>query len=319
MVEYARHRLAAAKVGVSLALLALIGGVAAKKEQWVSFEEVASQDLPRNSVGTKHVKDDALLYKDLKQGQVYSVLTVDELFQKAYETDAATYLKISDAEVGYVKWDEANNTFLKVADADMKYLKIDDANATFLKIDDANETFYKHDEADATFLKIDDANANFLKIDDAYGKFLKLDGKAADAEQIDGLDSTELVQGNGSVLSGIASVERGSSATVLAVPETAEVGAVLGPDDPPEVQITNPGAGSLQYVADDRGGTIEAGGSATIPLDQASDSLTLQLFSTGERPVVTTVTVSAAGPVDGGAPTRFVGQALVGAPGESVK
>lgn len=133
MVEYARHRLAAAKVGVSLALLALIGGVAAKKEQRVSFEEVASQDLPRNSVGTKHVKDDALLYKDLKQGQVYSVLTVDELFQKAYETDAATYLKISDAEVGYVKWDEANNTFLKVADADMKYLKIDDANATFLR------------------------------------------------------------------------------------------------------------------------------------------------------------------------------------------
>jgi hypothetical protein len=142
MAEYIRFRLSAAKVGASMALLALIGGVAERAQAKPARAEASALFLKLSgispAIGSNFLK---LEQKLIKLNS--SISTFEQKLLKFERTVGSQYYKIKTA----------NATFLKITDANARFLKIDAANAQFLKIDDAN----------SQFLKITDANSRFVQ------------------------------------------------------------------------------------------------------------------------------------------------------------
>jgi hypothetical protein len=66
-------------------------------------------------------------------------------------------------------------------------------------------------------------DARYYKKAQADTRFLGSDEKAADAELLDGLDSTEVVQGNGEAMGAAVAVPLGSDETVLDIPGAVEL------------------------------------------------------------------------------------------------
>ncbi len=131
MADYVKFRLTAAKVGVSMALMALVAGVAEKIQAapaQIRATPAASTKLLKLGSVTGNTKS-AFIKLEQKYVKMHSALIGLE------NTLAHKYMKIRDA----------NAQFLKITDANGKWLKIDDANAQFLKINDANQEFLKHD------------------------------------------------------------------------------------------------------------------------------------------------------------------------------
>jgi hypothetical protein len=128
MAEHVKFRLNAAKVGVSMALMALIGGLAEKVG-------VASA---RPSAGDAH-----FVKATSSPTGGSSVRSVMHKLATNFETTQ-----------------KLNQTFLKIKSANTEFLKVDSANANFLKIDTANTEFLKIDGANSEFLKIDSTAAN---------------------------------------------------------------------------------------------------------------------------------------------------------------
>ena len=119
VAEYIRFRLTAAKVGVSMALLALIAGIA-EKGQASPVQVHAAQDAQLLKLtGISGPPKAAFLKLETK------VLKLDRALLKLERNLSASFLKVKTA----------NATFLKIGDANAQFLKIDDANAQFLKID----------------------------------------------------------------------------------------------------------------------------------------------------------------------------------------
>ncbi len=136
MAEYIKFRLNAAKVGVSMALLALIAGAADKAK--------ANAPAPTAS-----------------QSSVGGFLKLTGLSR----TISSDFLKL---EQKYLKLNTALSSF------EAKLLKFErSVSSQYYKARTIDATFLKIDNANATFLKIGDANATFLKIADANGKFLQ--------------------------------------------------------------------------------------------------------------------------------------------------
>ena len=157
MAEYIKLRLTAAKVGVSMAFIALLGGLA---------ERARANPSSAESPASAHFLTDT---SSLPGGGASS-LVVRKL-------DSALARLEHKLSTSFETTHKLNHTFLKIKSANTEFLKIRSANTSFLKIDDAN----------ANFLKIDDANASFLKIDDANNEFLKIDSTAVNANKLGGL------------------------------------------------------------------------------------------------------------------------------------
>jgi hypothetical protein len=119
VADYIRFRFTAAKVGVSMAFLALLAGVA---------EKVRS--------GTPHVSaTNSALYIKLGgiTGEVkQAFLKIEDVFVKLDKVLVGLDHKLLQ---NYYTRHKIDATFLKITDANQKFLKITAANANFLKID----------------------------------------------------------------------------------------------------------------------------------------------------------------------------------------
>jgi hypothetical protein len=134
MAEYAERKLRTAKLSVALAIAAIVGGLAARDQsaQATGAEKGAEPHL--TPLTSADIKNSSLLFKDFKQGQVYSQDQVD-----------AKFIKLKDANNTFVKLNDANNTFVKIEDANNTFVKLNDANNTFVKIEDAKHQFVQGD------------------------------------------------------------------------------------------------------------------------------------------------------------------------------
>jgi hypothetical protein len=119
MAEYVKFRWTTAKLGASMALLALIAGVAEKArstEDHVTATPAASISLLKLTGLSKTISSN-FLKVEKKLLKIESSITG---FEKSI---ARNYYKAS----------QVNAKFLKITDANLKYLKITDANAQYLK------------------------------------------------------------------------------------------------------------------------------------------------------------------------------------------
>ena len=175
MADYIRFRWASAKVGASMALLALIAGIAEKAG-------AAPTARPADSVGS--VLKLAGLGSTIKQDFLKlesKLLSVNKSLLK-YEKSVAAHV-----------YDKAS------------------VNKAFLKVKAANAEFLKSSDASLKYLKITDATAKFLKITDATAKFLPISSTAANASKLGGLTPDAFVQGRANVASGAISLAAGDT------------------------------------------------------------------------------------------------------------
>jgi hypothetical protein len=298
MAEYIKFRLSAAKVGVSMALLALLGGLA---------DRAKAASVP----GGAHV---------LRQ---ISVPTGGGLDRIVIQKLDSALLKIEHKLASsYFSAQKIDSTFLKIKAANTDFLKIDNANTEFLKIDSANSDFLKIDNANTEFLKIDDANSDFLKIDSANSEFLKTSGTAANASELGGLAPDAFVQGKGTVVSHFASVTAANTVDSQVALITSPDGAIAvtvfidsgGGNPVVTLAIQNTTNANLPAVQDTNGTTtthtLTHGESTPFVTSSAASQSTIQIFPAGSSTDVITLTVST-DPVAGAA-TGVVAQMLVG-------
>jgi hypothetical protein len=149
MAEYIKFRLTAAKVGVSMAFLALLAGVADK----------ARAATPSGIPG------------------VSTVIKLDRAFLKIDNALLKLEHKLASS---YFTAHKIDGTFLKIKSADSNFLKITTASANYLKIDDANSQFLKLDDASLKYLKIDGTAANASELGGLpAGSFVQGQGSVA--------------------------------------------------------------------------------------------------------------------------------------------
>ena len=146
MADYISLRLAAARLGVTMAFFALLGGLAEKARAAISPGDRA---VPSAGFLTDvSVPSSVVLKLDS------ALASLEHKLSTSFETTH-----------------KLNQTFLKIKSADTEFLKIRSADTSFLKIDDA----------DTSFLKIDDANSEFLKIDSTAANASELGGLSPQA------------------------------------------------------------------------------------------------------------------------------------------
>ncbi len=294
MAEYIKFRLTAAKVGVSMALLALIAGVAEK-----------ARSGPPQVTATPAAN--FLKLTGLTSAISGNFVKIEAKFLKI----ESSLLKF-ESKVAKSFYDKSavNAKFLKITDANKKYLKLTDANAKFLKIDDAN----------AKFRKIDDASAKFLKIDDANAQFLKVGGTAADSSKLGGMTPDAFVQGRGNIVSGAVTVPvsaNGSPQPLLQAQTPAGIIVVSVSANADGVRLTiHNGTGvALPAVQDGNGTplTLDPTQDSTVRLGAvgSANQTHIQVFADGSVRQALTLIVSSAQPAAGGA-VSVVGQMLIG-------
>jgi hypothetical protein len=102
MAERVKRRLTAARLSVSLAVAALLGGLAARDNGAEARAHDAvdgKRAVPANSIGSAQVKDHSLLYRDIKMNEVYSIKMVNDRFYKIRDTSpVATVQVVSPAD-----------------------------------------------------------------------------------------------------------------------------------------------------------------------------------------------------------------------------
>jgi hypothetical protein len=224
MAEYIKFRLTAAKVGVTMAFLALLAGVT-DRAQAAATPPPPANFLRQISIPTRGGLDRVVIQK-----LDSALATLEHKLAKSYETTH-----------------KINTTFLKIKSADTSFLKIKSADTSFLKIASAN----------TDFLKIDDANTNFLKIDDANSEFLKVGGTAANASELGGLSPSSFVQGGGNVITGaISDLATSNTATqLLTVPGAIVLSVANTVGAGMQIDITNLTGQTLASVVDNGNGT----------------------------------------------------------------
>jgi hypothetical protein len=276
MAERIKFRLTAAKVGVSVAFLALVGGLVDKLHSGRPEVRVTPASAPGQFLklqGLSHtVKIDFL-----------------KLEQKWVKIDSLLTNVVHKLNTQFLKIEDANTEFLKIKLADAKFLKIVDANAEYLKIDAAN----------AEYLKIRSANAQFLKIRAAQDQFLQGHGGVVSA--------ASPVLADGSVTKLISSPDGGLVVTLrlqdgemtLFIDNTT--GALI-----PAVQTTDNLA--PQPI------NLEPGNRNSIRLgpDTQVHQVHLQTFGDGSANEVTTLVLSTDLPQAGANGPQVVAQMLIG-------
>jgi hypothetical protein len=127
MADYVKLRLHAAKVGVSMALLAAISGLAERAQASPQPRAHAAFGFLKLSGISKTIAT-PLLKLEKKLIKVNGVVKKLERKDRSYLTqDSAnsTFLKIKTADSDFASIKLLNTDFLKISDASFKYLKID--------------------------------------------------------------------------------------------------------------------------------------------------------------------------------------------------
>jgi len=126
MAEYVKLRMTAAKAGVTMALLALLGGLAERSRAATPESAQASSLNFLNLSGISSAISGNLLKVEKK------LLKIDDTLLKIERNVSKNYLKVKSANGEFLKIRSANSTFLKIDDANAKFLKVTDA-ANFLQ------------------------------------------------------------------------------------------------------------------------------------------------------------------------------------------
>jgi hypothetical protein len=288
MAEYVRYRVTAAKVGVTMALLGLISGLAERAQ--------GKQSRP----GAKQAAAvDYFLKLDGLTGEERNV-----------------FLKLEQ---------KLSSSFYLKAQTDHKFLKLADANKKWLKISDANRTYLKIREAATQYLKITDAVTGFMKLDIADRRYLKIDGVAADSKKLGGMTADQFVQGRGGTFTGAKTVSAGDG-SVDVMSTGSPLGILIGLlQGDAQITLVNHTAADVDFVSDQLLGrsslnhaTVKANGgtfSWLVPAVQGNPfgSFHLQFFPSADNKQAMTLIVSTEpGPAGTAATQRFVAQLLIG-------
>jgi hypothetical protein len=310
MADYVRYRAAAARLGVTMALMGLLTNLSDR----IASARASGTAAHAAAGGTVGAITGPLIKLE------HSLATIEHKLSSNYFSSQkinTTFLKIKSADSSFQKIDSANSEFLKIDSANSQFLKIDDANSQFLKIDDANSDFLKIDSANSDFLKIDDANSEFLKIDDANSQFLKVDSTAANSNELGGLKPDAFVQGAGSVVSSAVQVSPSNNVDnqvpLVNSPDGLLKVGVYDDSGTITLVLGNTGSTDLPAVWETNGQTtsrtLTAGEYSPLPVGSGTGQTTIQVFPAGTSTDVITLTVS----IDGaGGPIAVVAQMLVG-------
>jgi hypothetical protein len=275
VAEYCKARLLAARAGVTMALLALVGAVPA----WARNRPT----IARNSITSSQVKNGSLEFKDFKHGQILSAHKVEQLFKAEDRAISALSLK----------WTTLTSSFKDVS----TQLSSIDTQLTSalagiaLKLSDV----YQKEDADARFLHKADTAAN--------------------SQKLGGLPAADFVQGDGSVFTGSAAApgSGGTVTPVLTIPGVLSVSSTLGAGDVHVFRLLNLSGGTLEFSTSAHGsGSIAAGQSTDV--DAGSQAETVQLLPAQGTGRATTLTLSLLPAVQRGDFTALA-QALVGQAG----
>jgi hypothetical protein len=274
MADYVRYRMAAAKLGVTVALLGLIQGVAAKvagaEQKPANAHEAAASNFLKLE-GLSASVANAFLKIELKLDQTVS--SIDRTLSKSY-------------------------------------LKLKTADSTFLKLRTANSTFLKIDAANSSFLKIDSANTTFLKIDDANNRFLKIDSPAANSQKLGGLTPDAFFHGKGNVLTNELTnvtaddtplLSDGSLAVLVSPPPLMTPGNG-------SVTLENGTGADMVATYGENTLTVPANGTASA-INLSGHQIDIQVFDPATPGKVWTITLSE---VVANTGTVFTGQMLIG-------
>ena len=308
MAEHVRRRITAARVSVSVAVAAVIAGVAGDgsgAKDVATFDQAARFELEPGSITSKYVQNGSLLYRDFKRGELYSKDMIDDKFWK-----------IGDANLEFLTIDEAADKYLTIA-AGEKFMPLGAAydkehvDTTFLKLTEAAEKYLTISAADQKFMPLGAA----YKKDEADATFYKAGSTVENSHKLAGLGPSEFVRGDGSVFTGVATASEGNTApTLLEVPDVLTLAGDFNAAGPSSFTIENKSAQVLTFVADNQAhtsGVIDQTASASIPLDDFSDNVTLQVIVGSDRPSVITLTLGAVsdGPA---ADAQLVAQGIAG-------
>jgi hypothetical protein len=310
MAEQVKRRVNAARIAVAFAAAGVIAGGAATATG-------ARDPIPPNSIGTQEVRNGTLLWKDLKDGEVYSKDQVAEKFLKVDEA-SDKWLKIDDANEKFLKIDDANEKFLKIDEAANTYVKGEALN-TYVKVEslaealnsyvkgdslaealnsyvkgdslaEALNSYIKQSVADTTFLKIADAANTYVKTavlsdyltqKDAAATYVKGDALTSYLKTEDAANQYiklgDAVMGDGSVFTGVVTVPEGGADKLLTVDRFFEVDIEAGDTTKPALVINR-----LDGVEGPvHFATDGAGGtldnSAAIEFDGSADTQVIQL------------------------------------------
>ncbi len=178
MAEYIKFRLNAAKVSVSMAFIALLGGLAARAN--------AQRPQTNDRASTAVRKDKwlpALTVKGLGSGLQSDLAKIETTIGKVYDKDQSALTSF------YAKEQKAIAAVLDKTNLLVSGLQTDLANS-----------FYDKDQANSTFMKVVDANAQFLKSN----------GTAANSNELGGFPASAFIQGTGAVGTGAVSITDGT-------------------------------------------------------------------------------------------------------------
>jgi hypothetical protein len=276
MAEYIKLRLTAAKVGVSMAFIALLGGLAERARA-----NPSSAERPASA----HFLTDT----SSPPGGGASRLVIQKL-------DSALARLEHKLSTSFETTHKLNHTFLKIRSANSEFLKIKSANTSFLKIDDAN--------------------ASFLKIDDANNEFLKIDSTAVNANKLGGLTPDAFVQGGGHVITNaISSLAASNTPTsLLTVPGGVVLSVVNTVGNGVQIEITNPTSQVLTTVVDNGTGVTEhdlrPNAMTSLAVTGIPAQLQIQIFPNSGLSEVVTMIVSVENSTT--QLPSFVGQAFTG-------
>jgi hypothetical protein len=275
MADYLRFRLTAAKAGASMALLALIGGLAARGD---------ASPPTLNAVPAKASTGSFLKLGGITGNAKTSFLKIEAKFVKIDSALSALEHKLATS---YYSKRSTDATFLKITDASKKYLKLEDAAKVYLKIDDAA--------------------AKFLKIDGTAANASELGGQAPDAF-FQGRGN--VVTGATSLASGATP----SPATVLEDSHGIIAVLITGNADQTQFQIVNNSGLTLEAVMDGVTTPLTlVPGATLLPAVQRQNAgeLHIQIMpSAAFNQVVTLVLGVAPSFADGS--VRATGQMLIG-------
>jgi Phage tail baseplate hub (GPD) len=213
MAEHIKLTRTAAKAGVTMALLALLAGVAGNAMGEGTSARPAAQVLKGGSALKLNVNG---LSPELRH-DLANIETDFNFVSRLMEEEGIFY---------YFKHGGAGHRLLTIGDANATFLKSSAANAKFLAISDANATFLRISDANAKFLPISDANAKFLQgvsgaatlSGSAQQELLSIPGFEVDVSTNgDGLPSVTINNGTGIALPAVQD-QGGTDGTITLQP-----------------------------------------------------------------------------------------------------
>lgn len=277
MADYIRFRLTAAKAGASMALVALVGGLAARGD---------ARAPTVNAVPAK-ASTSFLKLNGITGNAKSSFLKLETKIQKIDSALSSLEHKLASS-----------------------YYSERTTNATFLKIKSANSQFLKITDADAQFYKIQTADAKFLKIDGTAANASELGGQAPSAffQGRGNVVSGALT---------LASPTPGtvSHATLLQDSHGIIVVAITGNADVTQFEIQNNSGVTLEAVQDGAAKPLTlAPGANLLPAVQhgTASEIHVQIMPSGAFNDVVTLVLSVAPTFADGSKVNATGQMLIG-------